>query len=58
MIRIIIIFFIYLYVITGIFISVKLFKNVIGKIIGAVYFGFLWLPILIADFIVKRLEKE
>lgn len=50
-------FLIYVYVITGIFISIKLFKNIIGKLIGAVYFGLFWLPVLMAEVIVSRIER-
>jgi hypothetical protein len=49
--------FMYLYITIGIFISIKLFKNFLGKVLGIFYFALLWMPILIADFIVKRLEK-
>ncbi|MCY6957859.1 hypothetical protein [Clostridium brassicae] len=52
----IIIFLLYIYGMTGIFISIKLFKNTIGKILGGVYFGLFWLPILISEIIKRRME--
>lgn len=52
----IIIFLLYIYVMTGVFISIKLFKNTIGKILGGIYFGLFWLPILFAEWIRKRIE--
>ncbi|WP_164509052.1 hypothetical protein [Clostridium rectalis] len=50
------IFLFYIYVLTGIFISIKLFKNTIGKILGGIYFGLFWLPILVAERIRNRIE--
>ena len=44
-------FLLYVYIFTGVILSVKLFNNILGKVLGAVYFGALWLPILLADYI-------
>lgn len=49
-------FLLFLYGMTGMFISIKLFKNVIGKILGSFYFGLFWLPLIIADKVVRRME--
>lgn len=42
------------YVLTGIFISIKTFKHVAGQILGSIWFGIVWLPLLVADIVVKR----
>lgn len=49
-------FLLYLYAMSGIFISIKLFKKPLGKILGGIYFGMFWMPILIAEIIRKRME--
>ena len=48
-------FLAFLYVFTGIFISINIFKHTLGKALGAVWFGMFWLPILIADYITNRM---
>lgn len=50
--------FIYIYIFTGVFISLKLFKHPLGKFIGAVWYGLFWVPILIADAIVGAMNRE
>lgn len=50
-------FLLFVYGMTGMFISIKLFNNAIGKILGGFYFAIFWLPILIADEVVKRMEE-
>lgn len=49
-------FLLYVYAMSGIFISIKLFKNPLGKVLGSFYFGLFWLPVFIAEIIRKRME--
>lgn len=50
-------FLLYIYVFTGVFLSIKLFKHKLGQIIMAVYFGLFWLPILIAEAIAMGVRQ-
>jgi hypothetical protein len=50
-------FLLAVYVLTGLFIGFKLpFKHWIGKALASMYFAVLWLPILIADMVIRRME--
>jgi hypothetical protein len=50
------IFVIMLYAMTGVCISIKLFKKPIGKIIMSFYFAIFWLPQALSTYVVRKLD--